>query len=108
MAEKAVGLAPRNPLYRNTLGVAYYRAGRYRDTIRTLEPHLERQRDQFLAWDLYFLAMSYHRVGENTRANEYRHWATRWSHSRKDLSRDLVRELSAIQEEVATVFGTTR
>src|SRR5262249_36012532 len=31
IAEKAVGLASESPTYRNTLGVAYYRTGRYRE-----------------------------------------------------------------------------
>src|SRR5205814_8451884 len=39
LAEKAVRLSTDNAMYRNTLGVAYYRAGRYREAIRNLRPH---------------------------------------------------------------------
>lgn len=51
-AEKAVRLEPGNSAYRNTLGVAYYRAGRYREAVATLRVDLERQEDRFLAWGL--------------------------------------------------------
>lgn len=35
LAEKAVRLTPGNGLYRNTLGLAYYRDGRYCDSVVT-------------------------------------------------------------------------
>ena len=57
-------------IYRNTLGVAYYRAGRYREAVEVLRPNLERQEDTGLAFDLYFLAMSHHRLGETARARD--------------------------------------
>ena len=49
LAEKAVRLAAGNANYRNTLGVAYYRAGRYREAVEVLRPNLERQEDRYLA-----------------------------------------------------------
>ena len=33
-------------------GVAYYRAGRYREAVDALRPSLERQEDKYLALDL--------------------------------------------------------
>ncbi|HMF15822.1 MAG TPA: hypothetical protein VKE98_01390, partial [Gemmataceae bacterium] len=36
LAEKAVSLVPENGIYRNTLGLAYYRVGRYREAVDTL------------------------------------------------------------------------
>src|SRR5262249_14564941 len=36
LAENAARLAPRNPVYRKTLGVAYYRARRYREAVAVL------------------------------------------------------------------------
>ena len=35
-------------IYRNTLGVAYYRAGRYREAVEVLRPNLDEQEDR--AW----------------------------------------------------------
>ena len=65
-------------VYANTLGVAYYRAGRYREAVEILRPNLERQEDWGLAFDLYFLAMSHHQLGETARARDYYDWAVRW------------------------------
>ncbi len=70
MAEKAVRLDPTDPAYRNTLGVAYYRAGRYRDAIDLLRSNVEAEQDRALVFDLCFLAMSHQQLGETpTRGN---------------------------------------
>jgi hypothetical protein len=78
LAEKAVRLAPDDASSRNTLGVVYYRVGRYRDAVETLQPNLQKQQDRSLAYDLYFLAMSHHQLGETAVAQLYYDWATRW------------------------------
>src|SRR5262249_38953996 len=49
LAERAVRLATGNADYRNTLGVAYYRAGRYREAAEVLRPNLLGQSDTSLA-----------------------------------------------------------
>jgi WD40 repeat protein len=105
MAQKAVQLAPQSPMARNTLGVAFYRAGRYREAIETLQPNLEGQFDRFLPWDLYFLAMSHHQLGEKDKAREYRNWAARWSRGQKALAAEHIRELAAIREEAEALLG---
>ena len=58
------GLDPHHPTIRNTLGLAYYRVGRYRDAADTLRGNLTGQKENYLAVDLYVLAMSHHRLGE--------------------------------------------
>jgi serine/threonine protein kinase/WD40 repeat protein len=78
LAEKAVRLQPKNLNYRKTLGVVYYRTGRYRHAIETLQANLPKQEDGLLAIDLYFLAMSHHKLGEAATAQLYYDWATRW------------------------------
>ncbi|MBI3407193.1 MAG: protein kinase [Planctomycetes bacterium] len=78
LAENAVRLAAGNANFRNTLGLANYRAGRFREAVKALEPNLYKQNDEFLIFDLYFLAMSHHRLGESTRARDYLAWAVRW------------------------------
>jgi serine/threonine protein kinase/WD40 repeat protein len=105
LAEKVARLEPGNPIYRNTLGVAYYRAGRYRDAIALLRADLEGQEDRHLAWDLCFLAMSYHRLGETDRAREYRSWALRWSRGTESLPDDDLHELAAIREEMEATLA---
>ena len=64
LAERATELKPHDPMIRNTLGVAYYRVGRYREAADILRANLASQKEQYLALDLYFLAMCHHRLGE--------------------------------------------
>jgi WD40 repeat protein/serine/threonine protein kinase len=107
LAEKAVRLAPGNANYRNTLGVAYYRAGRYREAVAILRSNLAHQQDSALAWDLYFLAMSLHRLGEAARARDYYDWAFRWTASWR-LSAGRREELSFFRAEAERVLGIDR
>jgi eukaryotic-like serine/threonine-protein kinase len=105
MAQRSAALEPRSAAYRNTLGVAYYRAGRYRDAADVLRANLEVQEDRFLAWDLLFLAMSYHRLGETDRAREYRNLARRWSRDQKGVPVEQLHELSAMREEMEATLA---
>src|SRR5262249_35001025 len=93
LAEKALRLAAANTFYRNTLGVAYYRAGRYRDAVDTIQPNLAKQDDKALAFDLYFLAMSHHRLGELEQARSYLAWANRWTDSQRGIGQEHTEEL---------------
>jgi tetratricopeptide (TPR) repeat protein len=108
LAEKAVRLAPGNAKHRNTLGVAYYRAGRYREAVEVLRPNLESQEDMDLAYDLYFLAMSHHRLGETARARDYYDWAVRWASVQRGLGAAQLEELAAFRAEAEELFGNGR
>jgi tetratricopeptide (TPR) repeat protein len=115
LAEKAVRLAPENPNYRNTLGVAYHRASRYREAIEALRPNLEHQEDWALPSDLYFLAMSAHRLGETARARDYYDWAVRqhdasvrWAQAQPDFNRAFLEELAAFRAEAEELLGIPR
>jgi serine/threonine protein kinase/WD40 repeat protein len=105
LAEKAVQLAPGNALFSNTLGVAYYRAGRYRDAVTTLRPNIEKQIDWVLPFDLYFLAMSHHRLGETVRARDYYDWAVRWHALQRDLQPEHREQLAAFRAEAQKLLG---
>jgi serine/threonine protein kinase len=105
LAEKAVRLTGGDPNSRNTLGLAYCRAGRYRDAVEVLRPNLEHQKDWALAHDLYFLAMSYHGLGETARARDYYQWAVRWAQRQPDLDPTHVEELTAFRAEAAKLLG---
>jgi serine/threonine protein kinase/WD40 repeat protein len=105
LAEKAVRLDPGNANYRNTLGLAYYRAGRYREAVDTLRPNLKSQEDAGLAYDLYFLAMSCHRLGEAARARDYYDWAVRWTGAQRGFSATDLEELAAFRAEAEQVLG---
>jgi serine/threonine protein kinase/WD40 repeat protein len=106
LAEKAVRLAAGNALYRNTLGVAYYRAGRYREAVEMLQPNLDKQDDQGLAFDLYFLAMSHHRLGETARARDYLKWAIRWTTAQQGVGSAHSEELKLFRTEAEELLGT--
>jgi serine/threonine protein kinase/WD40 repeat protein len=105
LAEKAVRLASENAHYRNTLGVAYYRDSRYRDAVDALRPNLQRQDDKGLAFDLYFLAMSYQQLGETVRARDYYDWAVRWVGAQRDLPPGHQEELAQFRAEAAKLLG---
>jgi tetratricopeptide (TPR) repeat protein len=106
LAEKAVRLEPRTAIYQNTLGLAYYRAGRYAEAVKTLRPNLENEEDWALAYDLYFLAMSYHRLGEKTRARDYYDWAVRWVATQRDLRPGHLEELAVFRAEAEQLLGS--
>jgi serine/threonine protein kinase/WD40 repeat protein len=108
LAEKAVRLAPEKAMYRNTLGLAYYRAGRYREAVAVLGPNVEKQEDWALAYDLYFLAMSHHHLGETTRARDYYDWAVRWVATQRDLKPEFLEELTAFRAEAEELLGIDR
>jgi tetratricopeptide (TPR) repeat protein len=65
-AEHACRLLRGKGKYMTTLGGAYYRAGHYRETIRTLEKADRLDKDSPAA--LAFLAMAHHRLGEKDKA----------------------------------------
>jgi tetratricopeptide (TPR) repeat protein len=70
-AEAACRVAPDNFHYVNTLGVAYYRVGKYAEAVATLEKslpgHFASGGD---ANDLYFLAMCHYQLGNAAKARE--------------------------------------
>jgi serine/threonine protein kinase/WD40 repeat protein len=106
LAEKAVRLASNNADYRNTLGVAYYRAERYREAVEILRSNIEKQEDWALAYDLYFLAMSHHRLGETARARDYYDLAVRWVSMQQDLKPEIYVELTAFRAEAEELFDS--
>jgi WD40 repeat protein/tetratricopeptide (TPR) repeat protein len=70
-AEEACSLEPENGLYRNTLGVAQYRVGKYQEAIDTLTHSDNLNRKTFgdsLPADLAFLSMAQHRFGMKKQA----------------------------------------
>src|SRR5581483_7645516 len=62
LAQKAVGLDPTKHDYLHTLSVAYYRLGRWREALATLEDAVKANGGSTTAYDLYFLAMCYQKL----------------------------------------------
>jgi serine/threonine protein kinase/WD40 repeat protein len=104
LAEKAARIVPGEAVYSNTLGLAYYRAGQFAKAIGVLRPNLDRQKDEALALDLFFLAMSHHRSGETARARDYYDWAIRWIGAQGRLSAEDEQDLKMFRAEAEEVL----
>jgi uncharacterized protein HemY len=104
LARRAVELAPQEPLCLNTLGVVYYRLGRWQEAAETLEASARANRDGPTAYDLFFLAMTYRQTGRPEKAKDYYDQALRWWHAQTGLPLFEVAELRAIRAEADAVF----
>jgi tetratricopeptide (TPR) repeat protein len=101
-AEAAVAARPKNASYKNTLGIAYYRAGRHREAVRTLRRSMAGSKGGSVL-DWLFLAMALHRLdGEanRTEARQLFDRATRKMDERKNAE-----HMTSFQKEAARVLG---
>jgi serine/threonine protein kinase/WD40 repeat protein/tetratricopeptide (TPR) repeat protein len=78
LARKAVRLNAQQATYLNTLGVVYYRLGRYRQAADTLRRSLREGRGDADAYDLFFLAMCHAQTGAADKARICFDRAVRW------------------------------
>lgn len=108
LAEKAVQLAPKSPDYANTLGLAYYRARRYAEAAAVLRANLDKQEDSCLGFELFFLAMCHHELGEPARARDYYDWAVRWMRTHKGRSPSEAEELAESRAEAEQLLGVKK
>src|SRR5262249_19685308 len=99
LAERAVRLAPSEALYLNTLGIAQYRVGRYRDAVATLQRSLALGKGRLDAFDLFFLAMGHARLGETARAKDCFDRAVKWTQGRNALPAQETAELKMFRIE---------
>jgi WD40 repeat protein/Tfp pilus assembly protein PilF len=105
-ARKAVELEPWQWPYINTLGVALYRSGKLAEAVPLLERSLREGKGQADAFDLFFLAMCHHRLGDTAKAKECRDRAVDWSKKNKgQISARWVRELTEFQAEAESVLS---
>jgi hypothetical protein len=111
LAEKAARPAPGNAGDRDTLRLAYYRANRCREAVEALRTNLRSQTDWDLAFDLYLLSMSDHRLGETTRARDHYDWAVRsndwtirWAEGQR-LDPSFLEDLAAFRAEAGDLLG---
>jgi uncharacterized protein HemY len=105
LARKAVAAAPDQPLNLNTLGVALYRAGRHAQAIATLEQSLAATKGQIAAFDLFFLAMARHRLGQTVQARDSFDRAVRWWREQKQLPDQYAKELAEFRAEAEAVLA---
>ena len=106
LARKAVELTPGAAIYLNTLGVALYRKGQYAEAIATLEKSLAASKGQSDAFDLYFLAMARHSLGQITRARVDLDRAVRWQRDHSNLTQSgWSEELNLFRAEAEQVLA---
>src|SRR5262249_48959926 len=77
LARKAVELAPKEGAYWNTLGVAHYRVGEWKEALAALEKSME-LRQGGDAFDWFFLAMARWQRGEKDEARKWYEEAAEW------------------------------
>ena len=78
-AHYAVLAMPREGNDVNTLGIAHYRAGHWKQAIATLARSMELQKGAFEAFDSFFLAMAYWQLGEKDKARQWYDRAVKWT-----------------------------
>jgi len=103
LAKKAVELAPREPNYWNTLGVAHYRAGDWGAAIAALEQAIWLRRVSDGS-DWFFLAMAHWRLGDKEQARQFYDKAVQWTENNRRKS-DELRRFQAEAEELLGIKG---
>jgi tetratricopeptide (TPR) repeat protein len=103
LAERAVALAPDRVDFRNTLGLAQYRSGRYREASATLQKNLEQGRGKADGADLFLLAMCHVQLGDAMKARDCFDRAVRWSEANKQPAGDLPERLRIFRAEAAAL-----
>jgi tetratricopeptide (TPR) repeat protein len=105
LAEKAVKLQHGKWAYVNTLGIAYYRAGRYAEALTALQKSLAGGAGEAEAADLYFLALCHHRLGDANRARDCLRRAVAWHETNaKRLTHEVADELRGFRVEAEAAF----
>jgi tetratricopeptide (TPR) repeat protein/tRNA A-37 threonylcarbamoyl transferase component Bud32 len=100
LARRALDRAPHEGRIWNTLGVAYYRAGEWRNAVAALERSME-LRSGGNPWDWFFLAMAHWRLGDPRAAGEWYEKAARWM----DATGPPAQELLRYRAEAALLLG---
>jgi len=97
LAKKAVELAPKEGNNRNTLGVAYYRAGNWKAATEALEKSME-LRSGGDAFDWFFLAMAHWRLGAKEEAHKWLARGVDWTAKNRPNDEELRRFRAEAEE----------
>jgi len=88
-----------------TLGAVEYRLGQYEQAVKTLLRAAATAKPAPTAFDQFFLAMSYRRVGDFVKARECYERAVEWRKKQTRFSEHHVEVLNSLQSEAAAVLG---
>ncbi len=102
LAQKAVTLDPANPSHQATLGLVYYRLGKFEQAAETLQPLLAK--NQLRPSGHLVLAMSCQQLGKKEQAAEIYRRAPHWWQEAA-LHPRAVQNLEALRAEAAGVLG---
>ena len=92
LAQAAVKAEPRNGTFRNTLGVALYRAGDWTRAIAELDESVRLMGDdQAHSYNGFFLAMAHWRLGDQLKALAYFDRSVHWMERQAQSDPELVR-----------------
>jgi tetratricopeptide (TPR) repeat protein len=101
LARKAVELAPRQGMFWNTLGVAHYRVGKWKDGIAALKKSDELIKGEMFSFNAFFLAMAHWRLDEKDEARKWYDQAAAWMEKNKPQDEELQR----FREEATELLG---
>jgi serine/threonine protein kinase len=101
LARKAVDLEPQKGGFWNTLGVAYYRAGRWQDALAALTKSMPLRSGGDSA-DWFLLAMAYWQLGDAEEARQWYDQAVEWM----DTNKPRDPELQRFRGEAAALLGS--
>jgi WD40 repeat protein len=106
LAQKAVDLCPKQAMYWNTLGVAHYSAGHWKDAIEALTKSMELQKGKLESFDTFFLAMAHWRLDKKEKAREWYDRAVEWmDKNNQALQKPHQEELRRFRSEAAELLG---
>jgi tetratricopeptide (TPR) repeat protein len=97
-ARRAVERGPLRAANWNTLGVALYRAGKWQESIRTLEKAEEVEPGRYTAFNGFFLAMAHQRLGNSEVAREWFERAVNWRRTNHPQDEELQRFQAEAEE----------
>jgi tetratricopeptide (TPR) repeat protein len=105
LIQRAVQRAPRDWYALNTLGVVYYRLGRYKQALAALERSFGESQGDLAAGNLLFLALSHARLGDAIQARNCYDRAVGWLREHRDeLESQEQEEVDAFQAEARAVL----
>lgn len=105
LARKAVELDGKGLTF-NTLGVALYRNGELQEAVTFLEKSLAASKGESDAFDLFFLAMCHHQLGDAAQAKKHYDRGVKWFQERRGkLRADWLAELTEFQAEAEALLA---
>jgi WD40 repeat protein len=108
LAQKAVELCPTQAMCWNTLGVAHYRAGHWKNAIEALTKSMELQKGKLESFDTLFLAMAHWQLDEREKARQWYDRAVLWMEKNKhqlEGNKQWPEELRRFRGEAAALLG---